>query len=201
MPAPIYNAEEYALQFERLLPRGRVWHRGLGMVEDADILALMPTWARLHKTLSDLIPEIFPCSLQPSDLLPEWEKSLGLPDPCTGPLPTVQQRIMAVCAKFTARGGQSKEYFIDVAAALGIPITIDEFAPFRVGVDRTSHALYGAAWSHTWRINAPLAQITYFRTGVSTASEPLRWWSNKLLECVMAAIKPAHTILIFSYGS
>lgn len=200
MPLLNYSASDYARQFQRLLPRGRVWHRGLPLVQDADIEVLMPTWARLHARLNDLIPEIFPCTLEPPELLPEWEKTLGLPDPCTGQLPTIQLRIMQVCAKFTARGGQSKEYFIAVAAALGIPITITEFAPFRVGTNRAGDPLYGEAWAHTWRVHAPALQIIYFRTGVSTAGEPLRYWSNKLLECVLTALKPAHTVLQFTYG-
>jgi uncharacterized protein YmfQ (DUF2313 family) len=198
MPLLIYSAQEYALQFQRLLPRGRVWHRGLGMVEDADIEVLMPTWSRLQSRLNDLIAEIFPCSTL--ELLPEWEASLGLPDPCTGPLPTLQQRVAAVCAKFSARGGQSKNYYIAVAKALGFTITITEFAPFRAGINRTGQPLYGEDWAYTWRINASANTIIYFQTGLSTTSERLREWGNQLLECVMEAIKPAHTVLQFGYS-
>jgi uncharacterized protein YmfQ (DUF2313 family) len=197
MPLLVYSASEYALQFQRLLPRGRVWHRGLGMVEDADIEILMPTWSRLQSRLNDLIAEIFPCTTL--QLLPEWEASLGLPDPCTGPLPTIQQRVTAVCAKFSARGGQSKNYYIAVAKALGFTITITEFAPFRVGINRTGDPLYGEAWAFTWRINTVDFTLFYFRTGLSTARDRLREWSNLLLECVMAAIKPAHSILRINY--
>jgi uncharacterized protein YmfQ (DUF2313 family) len=197
MPLLVYSASEYALQFQRLLPRGRVWHRGLGMVEDADIEILMPTWSRLQSRLNDLIAEIFPCSTL--QLLPEWEASLGLPDPCTGPLPTIQQRVAAVCAKFSARGGQSKDYYIAVAKALGFTITITEFAPFRVGLNRTGQPLNGEDWAQAWRINVLEVTVIYFRTGVSMAHDRLREWSNKLLECVMMAIKPAHTVLQFAY--
>ena len=42
-----FTAAEYARQFQRLLPRGRIWHRGVGRVQDADIEVLMPTWVRL----------------------------------------------------------------------------------------------------------------------------------------------------------
>ncbi|HSR78773.1 MAG TPA: putative phage tail protein [Xanthobacteraceae bacterium] len=198
MPLFAFTAQEYAQQFQRLLPRGRVWHRGWGMVQDQVVLLLMPTWVRLHVRLNDLIAQIFPCTT--TELLPEWEDTLGLPDPCTGPLGTLQQRMAAVCAKFTARGGQSKTYFIAVAAALGFEITITEFQPFRAGVSRVGDALYGYDWIHTWRVNAAADTIIYFRTGQSTAGEPLRAWGNRLLECVLQALKPAHTILIFSYG-
>lgn|SRR4051812_27937106 len=199
MPLLSFSAKEYAQQFQRLLPRGRVWHRGLPLVQDADIEILMPTWARLQDRLNDLIGEIFPCSLNPPELLSEWEATLGLPDPCIGELHSLQERINAVCVKFTARGGQSKEYFIAVARSIGIEITIEEFAPFRVGINRTGEPLYGEAWAHTWRVHVTRLDIFYFRTGVSVAGDPLRSWGNKLLECILTALKPAHTVLQFAY--
>jgi uncharacterized protein YmfQ (DUF2313 family) len=197
LPLFVYSSRDYLRQFQRLLPRGRVWHRGWGLVQDQVLLLLMPTWVRLHIRLNTLIAEIFPCTT--SELLPEWEDTLGLPDPCTGPLPTLQQRSAAVCSKFTARGGQSKAYFIAVAAALSFQITITEFAPFRAGVNRAGDRVYGVDWAHTWRVNAPLFTTWFFRAGTSTASERLREWGNRLLECVIRALAPAHTIVQFAY--
>ena len=56
---PAFGATDYLTQFQRLLPRGRIWHRGWGRVQDADLLTLMPTWSRLHARLNALIGEIF----------------------------------------------------------------------------------------------------------------------------------------------
>lgn len=197
MPQPVYDALDYLGQFQRLLPRGRVWHRGLGTVQDSDLAVLMPTWVRLHLRLNALIDQIFPCST--TELLPEWEDTLGLPDPCTGPLTTLQERTTAVCGKFTARGGQSKNYFIGVAAALGYHIRIDEFQPFRAGHNHAGDGDYGEEWSHVWRVDAPETTIFYFRAGASTAGDPLREWGSKVLECTLNRIKPAHTVLQFAY--
>lgn len=199
MPLFSYSARDFALQFQRLLPRGRVWHRGLPLVQDADVEVLMPTWVRLHDRLNDLIAEIFPCSLNPPELLPEWEATLGLPDECIGELATVQERVRAVCAKFRARGGQSKEYFIAVAASLGFHITITEFAPFRAGYNHAGDPDYGEAWANTWRVTVDQFEVIPFRAGLSVAGDPLRAWGNRLLECVLDAIKPAHTVLQFVY--
>ena len=41
--------------------------------------------------------------------------------------------------------------------------------------------------------------MIYFRVGLSTARERLRYWGSPLLECTLSAIAPAHTILIFAY--
>src|ERR1700751_3374492 len=132
-PPPSNTAENYLTQFQQLLPRGRVWHRGWGWLQDADLLALMPTWARLQADINRLIGEIFPCST--TELLPEWEETLGLPDDCIGPLATTDQRRQAVCAKFGARGGQSVDYFIRLANSLGYDAIIIQYAPFRCGID------------------------------------------------------------------
>jgi uncharacterized protein YmfQ (DUF2313 family) len=196
MPLLNFTAEEYATQFQRLLPRGRIWHRGWGMVQDADILTLMPTWSRLQTRLNDLIAEIFPYTTV--ELLPEWEATLGLPDPCTGPLDTIQERQDAVCAKLTARGGQSKAYYEGIAASIGAPIQIEEFKPFTAG-DRAGLPLNGEDWAFTWKVTSVEIAITAFAASVSAAGEPLRNWGNSLLECTLNAIKPAHTVLLFAY--
>lgn len=193
---PVFGAADYLTQFQRLLPRGRIWHRGWGRVQDADLLVLMPTWSRLHARLNDLIGEIFPCTTL--ELLPEWEATLGLPDLCVGELDNVQQRVRAVCAKFAARGGQSKTYYHQVANALGFTIQIQEFTPFVAGWEAGT-PVYGEDWAHTWSITAIAEMLWYFEAGTSTAGEPLRVWGNRLLECVFERIKPAHTILIFRY--
>jgi uncharacterized protein YmfQ (DUF2313 family) len=194
---PDYSAEDYLGQFQRLLPRGRVWHRGWGWIQDADLLTLMPTWSRLQGRLNDLITEIFPCTT--TELLTEWEESLGLPDPCTGPLPTQQQRVAAVCAKFSARGGQSRDYYIAVAAALGFEIRIVEFSPFYASRNRAGDPCYDEKWAFAWQIVAAETPVIWFRAGVSTAGDPLAAWGNQLLECTFHALKPAHTEIVFSY--
>jgi uncharacterized protein YmfQ (DUF2313 family) len=198
MPLLTYSPKDYALQFMRLLPRGRVWHRGLPLVEDADIETLMPTWARLQVRLNDLIADIFPCST--TGLLPEWEASLGLPDDCIGPLPTFQQRQAAVCAKFYSRGGQSVLYFVKLANLLGYDARVVQFAPFRVGMNAAGDHLYGEDWAFAWAIIVPQTVVTYFQTGISRAGEPLRAWGDKTLECLIAQYQPSHTIPIIAYS-
>jgi uncharacterized protein YmfQ (DUF2313 family) len=195
MPLLNYSAEDYLAQFQRLLPRGRVWNRGLELIQDFELLVLMPAWSRLQAALNTLIPDFFPCTTD--NLLPEWAETLGLPNDCTGPL-SKQELKLAVCAKFTARGGQSKEYFIAVAKALGYTITITEYAPFRCGINRCGDGNLGDQWAFVWKITAQSPMI-YFLVGQSTARERLRYWGDPLLECTLEAIAPAHTILIFAY--
>jgi uncharacterized protein YmfQ (DUF2313 family) len=185
-----HTASDYFWQFQRLLPRGRVWHRGWGTVEAAHILTLMPTWARLDGRALGVITDAFPFTT--NDLLPEWEATLGLPDPCTGPLDTIQERVDAVCAKFRARGGQSKDYFIAIAESLGFDgVTIDEFPP-------ASPTDPGQVY--TWRVNIFTGtDVRYFRAGESVAGDRLVTWGSTLLECELERLAPAHTEIIFAY--
>jgi uncharacterized protein YmfQ (DUF2313 family) len=158
----------------------------------------MPTWARLGARLNDLITQIFPCTT--TELLPEWEASLGLPDPCTGPLPTTPQRTAAVCAKFAGRGGQSIPYFEQLAAALGFTISIETYYPFTVGRSRVGDHLFDEKWAFAWQVDAGETQILYFTVGTSTVGDPLATWGNELLECEIERLKPANTVPIFAWN-
>jgi uncharacterized protein YmfQ (DUF2313 family) len=198
MLAPLYAVTDYLAAFQRLLPRGRVWHRGWGTVQAEDILTLLPQTVRLNQRAIDVLRETFPCST--SELLPEWEATLGLPDPCIGELDTIQQRQAAVCAKFTARGGQSAAYFRQLAASLGYAITITTFRPFYVSEGHVDDPLYDEQWAFVWQVNIAASNtLVYFRVGESTVDEPLVAFGNTTLECLLDAAKPAHTEIIFSY--
>lgn len=133
--------------------------------------------------------------------LNEWERLLGLPDPCLiGESLTVRQRVQAVVSKLQSRGGQSRSFFIGLAKALGYDITITTFRPACVGLSRIGDPLYGGAWAFTWRVNAPAVTINYAVVGVSGAGDPLASWGNKVLECRLSQLQPAEGILLFGYG-
>ncbi len=198
MPAPLYSAEDFTRALQALLPRGRVWPREEDTEQTTTLKGLAPSCERLNARANNLLIDGFPASTL--ELLPEWEATLGLPDPCAGEAATLQQRRNQVVARFIAGGGQSIPYFIDFAADLGYSITITQYAPFRAGHSHAGDPCGSEDWFFTWAVNAPLNTITYFRAGQSTAGEPLASWGNDVLECELNAIKPAHTILQFHYS-
>jgi uncharacterized protein YmfQ (DUF2313 family) len=165
-------------------------------VQAEDFLTLMPTWARLHQRAGEVISETFPCTVAP-EMLPEWEATLELPD-CEA-LGTIQQRQAAVCAKFSMRGGQSLAYFVELAAANGYTITIEQNAAFRVDINRAEDPLNDAVWDYVWTVTSVTTTYVYFRPEVSHVEEPLVTWGNEQLECLIRAYAPAHTIPIFEY--
>ena len=196
MPAPEFTAEDFANAMTALLPRGRVWPRDIDTIMRATLMGLSPTYVRNQDRANNLLVDSFPATAV--ELLPEWEASVGLPDPCAGPAPTIPQRQAQVVARFAKSGGQSTAYFIDLAATLGYNITITEFSPSRFGM-RMGQRFGGSAWAYTWQVNAPLYGFHKFLFGANRMGDRFATFGNAVLECELNAVKPAHTILVFSY--
>jgi len=193
------TAADYLEQLKSLLPPGQAFPREAGTTLHDLLDGMSIELARV-----DLRGETLPAEANPAttnELLSDWERVAGLPDKCSGVLEeTIQGRKNALIAKLTSTGGQSPAYFIDLAAALGYTVTIEEFRPFRAGRSRAGDALTNGPWAFTWLIRAPETTAITFRAGASAAGERLRTWGNDTLECKINQLKPAHTIALFAYG-
>jgi uncharacterized protein YmfQ (DUF2313 family) len=198
MLAPNFTAANFLTAMQALLPRGRVWPRDADTVQTQVLSGLAPCYERQTARANYLLIDSFPSTTY--ELLPEWEATLGLPDPCAGVAPTIQQRRNQVIARLTNVGGASIQYIVGFAASLGYSISIAQFAPARVGQSRVGQPLCGPAWAFAWQINAPLNTIVRSRVGAAAVGEPLAAWGNAVLECEIRAVMPAHTIPIFSYS-
>jgi uncharacterized protein YmfQ (DUF2313 family) len=198
MAAPNYQASDFLTALQALIPRGLAWPRDPTSVMAQVEAGLAPTWVRHTQQNNNLLVDAFPATAV--QLLPEWEAALGLPDPCAGESPTLQGRQAQVVARFGGSGGQSIPYYVGYAKTLGYDVTTTEFAPFRAGQSCAGDSCCSVDWAFTWQINAPPETITYFSAGISSADEPLASWGNSVLECELNEIKPAHTILNFTYG-
>lgn len=197
MAAPQFLAADFLAALQALLPRGKVWPRDPDASLTKSLNGLTPTYARQTSRSNQLLVDAFPVTT--IELLPEWEATLGLPDPCAGLSPTIYARRAQVVARVKAQGGQSVLYFIALAAALGYTVTITQFAPARAGQTRAGMPCNGPAWAHAYRVNAPLNTVVRARAGTSKAGEPLAYWSNTVLECELRQVMPAHAVIIFSY--
>jgi len=198
MSAPNYSAADYLAAMQALMPRGRVWPTESGTVQTQVLSGLVQTYARHNARATNLLIDAFPSSTE--ELLPEWEATLGLPDPCAGLAPTIQLRRAQVMARFTGTGGQSSQYFVQMAATLGYAITITQFAPFKFGQTTFGTQMYGADWAFAWQVNAPSFSINRFQFGVDGFGEPLATWNNNVLQCELQNAAPAHTTLMFNYS-
>lgn len=196
MPAPNYSAADYLRVLQAHLPRGRVWPRDLDAQQTRILSGFTPVFERLNARANNLLVDAFPPTTY--ELLPEWEATLGLPDPCAGEAPTTQQRVAQVVARLTATGGQSIAYYTAVAAALGYAITITQFVPSRFG--KNFGTLFGGtAWAFAWQVNAPTFTIAALQFGGSFGT-PFASWGNNVLQCELQRFAPAHTTVLFSYS-
>ena len=180
-----------------LLPHGIIWPREAGATLPTIVNAMLPTVARINARAATLLQEAPYGSL--TELLPEWEAALGLPDPCAGIGPSITQRRRAVAAKLAARGGQSVPYFITIAAQLGIAVTIQEFSPFRAGM-RVGQRVYAENWAHAWHVTTPNTTIELFHAGISRAGDRLATTGSRELACTFARIGPAQAALQMAYA-
>ncbi len=191
------TADRYREQLQALLPQGAAWSREPGGV----LTAVLDAWAqelgRFDQRCGDLIDEADPRTT--NELLADWERVAGLPDPCLGASPSLGQRRATLVQRLITLGGATPAYFIAVALALGVAITITEYRPFDVN-GPVNVPIYGPDWGYAWQVNAPLYGATGFLAVTGSVADALGWYdANLQLECVIRALKPAHTIVIFSY--
>jgi uncharacterized protein YmfQ (DUF2313 family) len=195
MLAPNYTAADFLKALQGLMPRGRVWPRDPDAVQTQVLSGLAPSYARATARANYLLVDAFPATTY--ELLPEWESTLGLPDPCAGVAPTIAQRQAQVLARFVGVGGPTIQSLTAFAANLGYTVTINQFVEARAGQLHAGDPCNGTAWSYAWQINAT---VTIALAGAMAAGDPLASWGNAVLECEMKAVMPAHTIPIFSYS-
>lgn len=200
LPAPVRAPEltedDFLVALQNLLPRGRAWPRDA----DANLTKLLRGFAKsegaAHGREIELLTDSFPATA--IELLPEWESSLGLPDPCAGAQSLLSERQAQIVARLVFAGGQSVPYFVGYALQLGYPITITEYKPRRFG-DRFEAPLYDTAWAYHWQVNAPTFTVTYRRFG-DVFEEPYAAWGNTVLQCELGRFKPGQTTLSFQYS-
>lgn len=204
------TADGLLTQILALTPRGPAWGtdevgdgRGASPVQRS-VWRALAAWAADHLGLDwQAATQTFPTAI--TYTLPDWERELGLPDPCFSGTGGVPARLAAVRARFAAIGGQSPAYFICLAASIGYAITITEFRPFQFG--RSSFGgprgqFMKANARHTWRVKVTGRQVKRFQFGKSSFGRDsfLAIQRAQDLECILQRLKPAQTTLIFDYS-
>jgi uncharacterized protein YmfQ (DUF2313 family) len=196
--APAFQATDFLAALQALMPRGKVWPKDSDAVQTQALAGLATSFKQHNDRANYLLVDAFPATTE--ELLPEWEETLGLPDPCAGVQPSIATRQAQVLARFTATGGQSLAYFISYAAKLGYTITIRQYQPFRMGQSRMGDQLGGSEWAFVWDVDAPLNTITRFAMGQSAMGDPLASWGNVVLQCELGRYAPAHTLVRFTFS-
>lgn len=211
--------EAFTNLLKRLLPRGKAWEQ---IREDAINLfpGMAEEFCRIEERGADLLLEFDPGTS--TEMLEDWETLLGLPDECSPLAPTLAERQIQARQKLASMGGIDAQFYIDVAAALGFPVTITDYVTFKAGIARVGDSLTNAfdpdtdvfrvgrervgttLVTHGWRpcfeVNGDSTGIFPFRVGANRVGEPLVVFGNDLLKCTILKLKPAETCVYFTFG-
>lgn len=194
------TADQYRRQLSGLLPSGPAWDPEL-VPEIALVLSgVSQEFARLDARAVDLLNEMDPADV--SELVPDWEAIMGLPDPCLGLNPAFEDRRLAVRRRLVEVGGQSISYFIDIAVSQGYPdATIIEHRAPRMGRSRFGVARFGG-WNaqFMWTLNTGGRQRQGRRFGASYWGERFGVNPGNPLECQIRRAAPAHTVVQTNYN-
>lgn len=191
--------DAHLAQLLALLPPGAALPREPGSRLERLLWPTAEEFARLDARAEALIREAD--TREADEMLADFERVLG-EDPCLGPasrLPVPIRRALAH-QRWTGRGGATPAYFIGLAAALGVVITITESAPFECGVSACDDELIREDGRFEWLVTISGAPILLdFEVGVADVSTPLGDIIRSPVECLVRRAAPAHTTVYFSY--
>jgi len=194
--AMMRSQADYLAALQALLPSGLAWPRDAEAELTHLLDAIAAEFERLDGRADTLLNDADPRTTY--EMLADWERIAGLPSACmAGISQSVAERRDALLAALTERGGQSRAYFIAIAAKLGYTITITENRTRRCGF-LCGTPFGGSDWQLTWDINAPLNTVRRRACG-APCGEAFGTWQNTLLECLINDDKPAHTAVRYIY--
>lgn len=207
---------DYAYSLMSLLPFGQAWDaaRAPGSITERILAGLAYYWGHVDSRAADLLERESDPRIT-LELLTDWERNWGLPDPCLAEPLTIADRQIALVTKMTLIGGQSRQFFIELGKILGYEITyIKEFSPWTFGLSECGMTDDGEGrHDPRWEIGPP--EIRFYWT-YKVGQVRWTWWrygSAELgvdphcrislatdTECILHRYKPAHTDVIFDYS-
>lgn len=220
LPADVHvrrTGADYAQALLNLLPQGQAWPRNLGSVMVQGLSGLADYWGFVDGRAADLL-EIESDPRTTIELLPDWEKAWGLPDPCFPSATSIAERRAMLLLKMTMLGGQSRAWFEWVANWLGYTITITEYAPFMAGVsqvgdtrslDSNGQPFGNYRWyigppemRFYWTVHMGGVSFVWFRAaqGQAGVDHHLNIGVPQDLECLFDRWAPAQTQVIFDFS-
>lgn len=194
------DAAGHLTHLQQLLPVGAAWSREPDAVMTDLLDALAQEYARLDTRADALIDE---ADVRTSlELLGDWERVLGLPNPCTASVSTTDGRRLAAWQALAMQAGHTRAFYVQLAASIGATIEIHEFDPAvdSYAPDLTPLLAVPGAYRFVWRVHVLSAtDFWLFRAGFGRAGDRLQDGGALDLECLINAAKPAHTSVIFTY--
>ena len=170
------SGSDYLHAFLALLPFGYAWPRQPDSTLVKTCAGLNEFWGFVDGRAADLL-EIESDPRTTVELLPDWERNWGLPDPCYSAPQTIGQRQLALVMRMTMLGAQSRANSTSTSRRIiGYTITITEYRVFVVGIDRCGdNRVYGDGSNPMFdEWNKPICDPT----GNPVAEGELSEWPN-----------------------
>lgn len=174
------SANDYLESLKALAPKGVCWTTDNNSNWIKLLDAIAQEYARVDGRGVDLLMEAFPDTSD--ELLPNWERLVGLPDTFSDPDATIEERRQQVLFKLQARGGQTAEYIQDLIATLGYESLIIDATPFKADFSHADDFLFDDTWAHIF---------------VVVVQNPVA--NHEQLEGRIRSIQPAQSKSIFFY--
>lgn len=192
------NKDDYKDLLLQLLPQGVAWNKDEGSTLSNLAAGQAAELARAEEFLLNVLTEINPYTT--TQLIDEWAEIVLNTDGCNLELTTQDEKKAAVIAKLRSTGGSDKIYFQEVAKAAGFLTSIsDGFEQFRAGSSRVGDRVLVDGFELTIEVRSPTNTVRYFRADAGRAGDPLTYFGNALLECLLNDIKPLHAEMFFRY--
>jgi uncharacterized protein YmfQ (DUF2313 family) len=218
------SGDDYTYAFMTLLPKGQAWPREPDSTLANACDGLSQYWGWVDSRAADLL-ERESDPRHTIELLPDWEKAWGLPDPCFPTATSIAERQRMLVLYMTWMGGQSRDYYIKLMEFLGYTVSyVGEYAPFMAGIsqvgdtrptkiDTDGHLVVDTSKTFRWYIGPPeqrfswfinvgQATLTWFRaaSGQAGVDPHLRIGIPQDLQCLLNRWKPAHTFLAMDFS-
>lgn len=189
--------EDYLDQLQALMPQGRAWPRDSGAVLTRLLDAVAGSLARADAAAEDLMSEILPTTAVA--LLSDWERVLGLPDPCSSLSSEISKRREAAVVKLIRSHAPTPEAMVAMAQGLGYePEVIEHQQAAAARIPRLDTS--AGRWRHVWWMRVKTSDTRYF-DALSNVLTPLAIRApDSELECRVRAAAPAHTYPVFVYA-
>jgi len=163
-----------------LWPRGRLWRAEAGSTQAELLAGLALEIAEIEISTRTLLREMTPETTH--HLLVEWERALGLPDPCLGIGADEEARRAAIVARLVGLAGATQAEILSFLASLGYVVTLEEHEPSGAGTTFAGDLLTPGAWRFVLTVH---------------------YWGaldRARLECSLSHRLPAHVVARFLYG-
>ena len=196
----MFSVDDYDQALDRLLPRGPIWKRTPGSVLDSILHAIAQELARVDAQADRVLEEADPRTS--FDLLQQWFTDWGIPSACLAALtdPTLEEKRRELITKITSSRSLTAQFFREMAESLGYEAEVITYSAFTVK-DTVNKALFGTEWNTAYAMSISVRAVSSQRlfNTTWTVDQPLAVWGDRLFECLMRELVPAHVTAIFEY--